>query len=244
LFQAELFVPVPQNLGGNMKADLTQITIVLDRSGSMSTVRDATILGFNEFVDGQREAPGEANVTLIQFDTENAHEVVFDQDVKGVPKLAVETYVPRGGTPLHDALGRTITELGSKIGKMSEGDRPGKVVIVTMTDGLENSSREYTASRIAEMIKHQREVYKWEFIFLGANQDAILTGERLNIPSAQSVTYDHTRTGTGKVMASTSANVAAYRRPSASGSALHYTGSQRKSAMERDEKKPQKTPKD
>jgi uncharacterized protein YegL len=220
-----------------MKQDLTQITIVLDRSGSMSTVRDATISGFNEFVEAQRKAPGEANLTLIQFDTENAYEVVFDRPIAETPKLSAETYIPRGGTPLHDALGRTITQLGAKLQKMPEAKRPAKVVIVIMTDGLENSSHEYTAPQIAEMIKHQRETYKWEFLFLGANQDAILTGEKLNIPGANSVTYAHSTVGTQSVIAATARNVGTFRATGQSVS-MTYTDTQRKEALEEDEKKP------
>jgi Mg-chelatase subunit ChlD len=214
-----------------MKESLTQITIVLDRSGSMSSVRDATVSGFNEFVEGQRKAPGDANITLIQFDTENAYEVVFDKALRDAPKLTIETYVPRGGTPLHDALGRSITELGAKIGKMAEEDRPGKVIVVVMTDGLENSSHEYTAPKIAEMIKHQREVYKWEFIFLGANQDAILTGEKLNIPAVNAVTYAHAPAGTANALRATTANVASYRITGQSAH-LAYTKQQRDEALE------------
>jgi Mg-chelatase subunit ChlD len=142
------------------KENLTQITIVLDRSGSMASVREATISGFNEFVDGQKAVPGEARLTLILFDTKNAYEVVFDRALRDVPKLTAETYNPRGGTPLHDALGRAISEVGAKLSKMPEQERPGKVVVVTMTDGLENASQTYTAAQIAGMIKHQREAYK------------------------------------------------------------------------------------
>lgn len=218
-----------------MKQDLTQITIVLDRSGSMVAVCDATISGFNEFVEGQKKAPGDANLTLIQFDTENPYEVVFDRAIAEVPKLTAETYVPRGGTPLHDAIGQAITKLGAKLKSMSEVERPAKVVVVVMTDGMENSSREYRAPQIAEMIKHQREVYKWEFLFLGANQDAILTGERLNIPAANAVTYSHSPAGAANVMRATGMNVNSYRR-SGSADALLYSQEQRKEAMEEDEK--------
>jgi Mg-chelatase subunit ChlD len=203
----------------------------------MATVRDATISGFNEFVEGQRKAPGEANLTLIQFDSENPYEVVFDRAVGEIPKLTVETYVPRGGTPLHDALGRTITQLGAKLKKMSEADRPAKVVIVTMTDGQENSSHEYTSAQIAEMIKHQREAYKWEFLFLGANQDAILTGERLNIPRGQTMSYAATAAGTHNSIAATTNNVAKYRS-GLTGQSVSFTDLQRKQAMEEDEEKP------
>ncbi len=220
-----------------MKENLTQITIVLDRSGSMGSVREATISGFNEFVKGQRAAPGEANLTLIQFDTENAYEMVFDKPILECPNLSLETYRPRGGTPLHDAVGRTITMLGQKLKNMPESDRPGKVVIVVMTDGLENSSHEYTAPQIAEMIKSQHEVYKWEFLFLGANQDAILTGEQLNIPRGQTMSYAASVPGTANVLRATTRNVAAYRG-GITGQSVAFTDLDRKEAMEEDETKP------
>lgn len=207
-----------------MKQDLTQITIVLDRSGSMAAVRDATISGFNEFVEGQKKAPGEANLTLIQFDSEDAYEVVFDKAIADIPKLTELTYVPRGGTPLHDALGRTITSLGAKLKRMSETERPAKVVVVVMTDGLENSSLEYKAPQIAEMIKHQRETYKWEFLFI--------------IPAANAVLFAHALAGTANVMRATTANVASYRGVGGQSVSLAYTAEQRKEAMEEDETKP------
>ena len=106
-----------------MKDSLAQITMILDRSGSMSSVLRPTIDGFNEFVEGQKNVPGDANVTLIQFDTENPWEVVFeDKPVKKAPKLTSETYVPRGGTPLNDAIGRTIVDLGNRLEKINEAD--------------------------------------------------------------------------------------------------------------------------
>lgn len=179
-----------------MKDNLTMITFVLDRSGSMGAARNATIDGFNEFIGGQNKGAGDANVTLIQFDTGDPYEVVFDsRPVKDVPKLTVEKYVLRGGTPLHDALGHAIDSLGGTLAALPEQERPGRVVIVTLTDGLENSSHKYTAACIAQMIKHQREAYNWQFVFLGANQDAILTGERLNIPASSSLTYNATADG-------------------------------------------------
>jgi Mg-chelatase subunit ChlD len=214
-----------------MKENLTQITIILDRSGSMSVVRDATVAGFNEFVNGQKNVPGEAHVSLIQFDTENAYELLFDRKpLAQVPQLTVEMYVPRGGTPLHDAVGRGIDDLGAKLAATPEADRPGKVVFVIMTDGLENSSREYTAPRIAEMIQHQRERYKWEFVFLGANQDAILTGERLNIPMASSVTFAATPAGVRNLTRATSARIAAYR--SGAAPSVAYSPEDREKANE------------
>lgn len=221
-----------------MKDSSMQITIVLDRSGSMASVADATISGFNEFVEAQKQIPGEVTLTLIQFDSENSYEVVFDRPVAEVPQLTAASYIPRGGTPLHDALGQTITNLGAKLKRKPEAERPSKIVIVTMTDGLENSSRAYNAPQIAEMIKHQREVYKWEFLFLGANQDAILTGEHLNIPAANAISYTAKTIGTANVMRATISKVQSYGITGQSRS-LAYTPEERKDAMEDEETKAQ-----
>lgn len=215
-----------------MKDSLTHIRFVLDRSGSMAAIREATIAGFNEFIEGQKAGPGECTMTLHLFDTDNPYEIVFDQKpVQEVPRLTLETFVPRGATPLHDAIGRSIDTLGKQLKKMPEGERPGKIVVAIMTDGLENSSQLYRAPKIAEMIKHQREVYKWEFLFLGANQDACMTGEALNIPAINAVSYAATATGTANVMRSTSSNVQSYRISGQSAS-LAYSPEQRKEAEE------------
>ena len=212
-----------------MNQNLTEITVLLDRSGSMSLVQDATIKGFNEFVEGQKNVPGDANISLIQFDSAAPYERVFSKPVKEAPALTNETFRPRGSTPLHDAIGQTITSLGARLKSMKEEDRPGKVVVVIMTDGLENSSMIYTAAQVAEMIEHQRSVYKWQFIFLGANQDACMTGEKLNIPVAQSVTYAHTPAGMAGAMRGMTTNMASYRVTGQSAS-LNWTDEQRKEA--------------
>jgi len=214
-----------------MKDSLTQITVVLDRSGSMADIRQATIDSFNEFTEGQKKVPGEANFTLIQFDTQNPWEVLCDsRPIAGAPKLSLETYQPRGGTPLHDAIGLTIDDLGKTLSRMNEADRPVKVVIVILTDGLENASSKYTGARIAEMIKHQTEVYKWQFVFLGANQDAILTGEKLNIPMSNSITFAASATGTANAVSSTSRNLANYRTGATR--SLAYSKQDREDAVE------------
>ena len=216
--------------------DLTQITLLLDRSGSMASVRQATVDGVNEFVEGQKAEPGEAHFTLIQFDSNDPYEVLFDKDLKDAPKLNMESFVPRGATPLHDALGQTITELGTRLKNTKDEERPSKVIVVIMTDGYENASHKYTASQLAGMIKHQHDAYKWQFIFLGANQDAIMTGEKLNIPGSHAMSFLADDQATRSSLRSTTANVAAYRRTGAAAS-LHYTGAQRKAAVKPDDKK-------
>ena len=126
-----------------MKSDLTDITLVVDRSGSMQEIRSDAEGGVNAFVEKQAEEPGEALLTLVQFDTE------YDFVHKGVPIDKVPKYElhPRGATALLDAVGRAINETGERLAKMAEPDRPGLVIVVIMTDGLENSSREFTKSK-------------------------------------------------------------------------------------------------
>jgi len=160
-----------------MRSDLTEIVIVLDRSGSMQGCKEQAESGLNKFIEEQRTQPGEANLTLVQFDTE--YEFVHTgKPIKEVPKF---TLAPRGGTALFDAIGRAINETGERLRLMDESKRPGLVVFVILTDGEENSSREYTQDKIKEMISHQRDVYKWMFTFLGANQDAFKTAGAFGI---------------------------------------------------------------
>jgi len=194
-----------------MKPGYTHIAVVLDRSGSMKTVATDTIGGFNNFLEDQQKQPGEATLTLVGFDDQ--YEVWRDfAALKDVHPLDAQTFVPRGWTALLDAIGRTITEMGARLEKLPEGERPEKVVIAIMTDGQENHSTKFDSHRIAEMISHQRDAYNWQFLFLGANQDAITTAASMNIPAAAALTYQHSSGGVRTAMRSFSANVGAYRR--------------------------------
>jgi len=151
-----------------MKADLTDITLVVDRSGSMDAIRDDAQGGVNTFIADQVRQPGDALLTLVQFDTE------YEFLHRGVPIQQVPKYnlVPRGSTALLDAVGRAVNETGERLAKIDEHDRPGLVIFVVMTDGQENSSKEFTKSQIKEMIERQQNVYDWHFTFLASNQDA------------------------------------------------------------------------
>lgn len=190
-----------------MKTDLTDITIVLDRSGSMASVAEDTKGGFDTFIEEQKRHPGEANVTLVQFDTEYefVHRAV---PVGTVPKLV---FVPRGYTALLDAIGRAITETGERLGKTPETDRPAKALFVILTDGYENSSKEFSKPRIAEMIKHQTEVYKWQFVFLAANQDAIAEAGNLGIGAGNATNYVPTSAGVKLAFSAVSKDATSYR---------------------------------
>ena len=163
-----------------MRSDLTDITLVVDRSGSMGSIREDAEGGVNAFIEEQKRADGEAVLTLVQFDTE------YEFLHRGVPIDDVKSYklAPRGLTALLDAVGRAINETGSRLAAMPEEQRPGLVVFVIVTDGLENSSREFSRARIREMIQHQQEKYDWQFTFLGADQDAFAEAGGMGIDSA------------------------------------------------------------
>lgn len=172
----------------------TEIAFILDRSGSMSSMSHAAIAGFNEFLLGQQntlddqQRAMEANLTLVLFDTE--YLVVQDRaPLETAVPLTTETYQPRGSTALLDAICQTIDELGAKLAATPEADRPVKVIVAILTDGEENASRRFTVSDVNQRITHQTNQYAWEFLFLGANQDAIATAARYGISALQSATF-------------------------------------------------------
>lgn len=163
-----------------MNPHLTKIAYILDRSGSMGSMQQAAITGFNRFVSSQLDVAGEARLTLVQFD--DCYEVhVLALPIEQVPQLDTRSYVPRGSTALLDAIGRTIVETHARLQTLPADQLPGKVVIAVFTDGQENASQTHSASQISEMIRIHREQHGWEFLFLAANQDAIAAAGRLHI---------------------------------------------------------------
>lgn len=169
-----------------MRNDLTDITLVIDRSGSMSSCRDEAQKGINEFIKKQKEVEGEVLFSLLQFDTE--HEYVFN----AVPISNVGKYklIPRGMTALLDAVGKAVTETGIRLEKVPESERPGLVIIAIITDGYENASSEFKRDRIKEMIEHQQGKYSWQFTFLGANQNAFLEAGSIGINMNVAANYN------------------------------------------------------
>jgi uncharacterized protein YegL len=163
-----------------MRTDLADITLVIDRSGSMQGIRSDAEGGVNAFIEKQTREPGEALLTLVQFDTE--YEFVH----RGIPVQQVPRYElsPRGQTALLDAIGRAINETGQRLAAMNEQDRPGVVIFVVMTDGRENASHEFTKSEVKQMIELQQAKYNWHFTFLGADQDAFAEAGGLGIDAA------------------------------------------------------------
>lgn len=193
-----------------MKADYTDISIVLDRSGSMESIRRDTIGSYNAFLNDQKTVAGEATITLAQFNDvyEVVHQAIPPADA---PDLTLQNYIPSGSTALLDAIGRTIDETGKRLAAMPEADRPENVIFVILTDGEENSSRHYPPERINEMIRHQSDVYRWQFVFLGANQDAIMTAGHLGIGAAQALTFAASPDGAQAAMGAMSKRLKATR---------------------------------
>jgi uncharacterized protein YegL len=167
------------------REDLTDITMILDRSGSMMSIKEDTEGGFNAFIEEQRGVPGEARVSLVQFDDE--YEEVYSSVLVGsVPPVELQ---PRGSTALLDAVGKTVVATGERLAGMDEEDRPGHVVVVILTDGRENASREWSREKVSGLLQEQQERYAWTFVFLGSNQDAIKTGAGMGVPADYAVTY-------------------------------------------------------
>lgn len=137
-------------------------------------------------INGQRAKPGQCQVTLAQFDTE--YEVLYPPtDIASVPEFVVH---PRGGTALLDATGKLITDVGEALSALPEGQRPDKVIFLIMTDGMENRSHQWTWGAVKALITQQREVYNWEFIFLGADIDAVEVGARMGMDRGNAMTFD------------------------------------------------------
>ncbi len=212
-----------------MNNSLTDITVVLDRSGSMASVREDTIGGFNSFLEEQKKVPGSANLSLVQFDDQ--YEALYEgRRLQDAPCLSAQTFVPRGSTALLDAIGRTIHATGTRLAALPENERPGKVLVVVMTDGEENASREFSSGQIFDMITHQREKYQWEFVFIGANQDAIATGASYGIPQSNALNFAATPAGTRRMNAALSQATAGFRRRSAGQSEAFFSPDDQKEA--------------
>lgn len=161
------------------------IAVLLDRSGSMQSIKSDTEGGLAAFFEEQRKVEKTVRVTFAQFDTE--YECLYSNTpLEQVPPPVL---YPRGGTALYDAIGKLITDIGAELASRPESDRPGTVIVVILTDGHENSSREWTHSAVRSLIQQQQDQYNWDFLFLGANMDAVQIGTELGFAPQQSITY-------------------------------------------------------
>ncbi|PLS09618.1 vWA domain-containing protein [Neobacillus cucumis] len=178
-----------------MKRNVTELVFILDKSGSMAGLEADTIGGFNAMLKKQQKAEGKAIVTTVLFD--HRYEVLHDRiNVKGISPLTEKDYEVGGSTALFDAIGFTIQKIVNLQKRTSEEERADKVLFVITTDGMENASREYTAEKIKRMVQFQKEKYDWEFLFLGANIDAISMAARFGIDEDFAVDYHADERGT------------------------------------------------
>lgn len=188
--------------------ELTEIVIVIDESGSMGGMQKDVCGGFNTFVEDQKKNPGRANLTLVKFSGRGNVKVVYEKAIGDVPILG-DDYNPGGGTALFDAIGLAIKNLKEKILKLDANDKPDKVIIVIMTDGDENESREETKVSILEKIEECKLQGGWEFVYIGANQDAFAVGGSLGI--SNNMNYQATGQGTRSAYQMMSKGVTSYR---------------------------------
>lgn len=211
--------------------DYTEIAVLLDRSGSMQDARADHEGGLNSFVQDQRELAGDVRFTLIQFDSQNPCEVVYD----GAPVAEVGRYalIPRGGTPLLDAIGRGVAHVRTRL---KDGRKPDQVVVMVITDGQENSSREFTKAQVKALVT-EREAEGWKFLFLGANVDAFAEAGALGMASATTLDFANNARGVKAMYAASSSNMLRARRSVQEGASAdvvaasyNYTDAQREEA--------------
>lgn len=178
-----------------MKTNITELVFILDKSGSMSGLESDTIGGYNAMLKKQQEEQGEAIVTTVLFD--DNYELLHDRiNIKGIRPITEKDYFVGGSTALLDAIGKTINKIDNAQQHTAEEHRADKVMFVITTDGMENASHEYNYEKIKNMVERQKEKYGWEFIFLGANIDAISTAARFGISSDRAANYNADKEGT------------------------------------------------
>jgi uncharacterized protein YegL len=178
-----------------METNISELVFILDKSGSMSGLESDTIGGYNAMLKKQQEQLGEAVVTTVLFD--DKYELLHDRiNIKGIRPITEKEYFVDGCTALLDAIGKTIHKIGNAQRHTGEEQRADKVMFVITTDGMENASKEYTYEKIKAMVERQKEKYGWEFIFLGANIDAIATAASFGISADRAANYNADGEGT------------------------------------------------
>lgn len=176
-----------------MDTNLTEIIFLLDRSGSMAGLEDDTIGGFNAFIDKQKRLKGKTIVTTVLFDHE--YEILWNGVDANEIKLTDKEYYVRGSTALLDAVGKTIVDVNHRLAKTNEDEKPGQIIFIITTDGMENSSHEFTYKKIKQLIKHQQEKYDWKFIFLGANIDTGKEADNIGIHKNNAYSFEASESG-------------------------------------------------
>lgn len=202
----------------------THIVIVLDSSGSMKFIEDETQQALSAFVNEQKLVPGKATLSYYTFNGFVNHEF----SLKNLEDVSNLRLIPNGLTALHDAMGYAIETEGGALANLSDDARPGKVIVVVITDGYENASKEYTSSSVKALVEEQTNKYGWEFVFLGANQDAVLTAGEFGIDKNSTLTYAATAGGVGTY----SRLVSSYVTTTRSGVKAAFTDADRSEALD------------
>lgn len=193
----------------------SHVTFVLDSSGSMRKIEEDTIGGFNTFLSDQQDEEGTASVSLYDFNT-NVDTVYEGNPIEEAPQLTDTNYRPGGRTALYDAIATAIKGTDTYLASLDAEDRPENVIVVILTDGKENAS-ETGQQQIREQVEYRREEFEWEFLFIGANQDAALTAENVGIDRDKSLDMDHSGEGTQAAYESVSSNISQARQEGSAG---------------------------
>ena len=187
-----------------------KIINIIDKSGSMDTMIDTAINGFNEFLIEQKKVDGDALVSTVLF-SDGYYPVYDDVDIQKCLYLDKNNYIPKGYTALYDAIGKTINKEIDKLGNMPIEDRPVKILCVILTDGHENHSREFTKDQIKNLIGEMKEEFNWEFIFLAANEEASLTAQTMGISKGNSYSFANNADGLKSAYSAVSFASTSYR---------------------------------
>ena len=194
-----------------MKKDFCELVFILDKSGSMSGLEDDTIGGFNANIESHKKLGGDVRVTTALFD--NNYELLHDRiDIQAINPMTADQYQVGGMTALLDAIGETVHKIRKVQKQTTEAFRAEKVIFVIITDGQENSSKEYKYADINKLIEHQQKKYGWEFLFLGANIDAFDEARNLGIPLDHALKFDANHAGVGSAWASIGISTANIRK--------------------------------
>lgn len=211
-----------------MKTNKTELIVVLDRSGSMQSIRTDMEGALQALVEKQAGEKGECLFSLYQFD--NEYEMVLEQVAIGNVSQKSLALEPRGGTALVDAIGKTINAIGNRLKHTDEAERPETVIMTIITDGEENASREFTSEKVKEMVKHQTDTYKWKFLFLGSNIDAVKTGSRYGFAATNSMSYCSSTKGVSNANLALAGAISCMR---STGEDYEFSDKERLAAMEK-----------
>lgn len=206
--------------------EYTALLIIIDQSGSMGRIRDDMVGGLRSLLDEQKRLPGRLSVDMVRFD----HTIEFSHKMAEPDNVEI-TIDPRGQTALHDAIGLGINDFAQRIDALPEGDAPTAIQVVVVTDGAENSSKEYSAEQVRELITRKQADARWDFVFLGANQDAVTTGGRLGFRQDASMTFSPR----GSEVRRTTRSMSRYMHDRRSGQRHGFTDTERSRSEQEDQ---------